>query len=150
MDIPHDGRYRVKQTRDALSAELLAVVDQTVKPTRASLCFGHWISRHYTAGPKLPTRCGGWWYLGRCPAAQQDGYRSAVPACTTSSRCLSAGLVKQIREHRAMRLEPSLGGDWAHLPGRVVRERLSHPVADAPQTRLGAWPAYLPYRPTVR
>jgi|RhiMetdeSRZDD1v2_1073273.scaffolds.fasta_scaffold2150667_1 hypothetical protein len=49
-----------------------------------------------------------------------------------------------------MRLEPSLGGDWAHLPGRVVRERLSHPVADAPQARLGAWPAYLPYRPTVR
>jgi hypothetical protein len=36
-----------------------------------------------------------------------------------------------------MRLEPSLGGDWAHLPGRVARERLSHPVADAPQARLG-------------
>ena len=40
-------------------------------------------------------RPGGWWYLGRCPAAQQDGYRSAVPACTTSSRCLSAGLVSK-------------------------------------------------------
>jgi hypothetical protein len=33
----HDGRCRVKQARDALSAELLAVVDQTMKPTRASL-----------------------------------------------------------------------------------------------------------------
>jgi hypothetical protein len=46
-------------------------------------------------GPKLHTWCVGWWYPGRCQAAQQDGCRSAVPACLPSSRCLSAGLVSK-------------------------------------------------------
>ena len=57
-------------------------------------------------GPKLRTGCVGWWHSGRCKAAQQDGRCSAVPACTASSRYLSAGLVSKMREHRGG-LEPS-------------------------------------------
>jgi hypothetical protein len=38
---------------------------------------------------------------------------------------------EQIREHRAWRLEPSLGGDRPHSSGRVACEPLSHSVAAA-------------------
>jgi hypothetical protein len=62
---------------------------QCSPPQRRSGC-GHQSSGHRLPGPKLRTRCGGWWYPRRCMAGQQDGYRSAVPACTSSSRCLSA------------------------------------------------------------
>jgi hypothetical protein len=65
----------------------------------------------------LRTRCVGWWHSGRCKAAQQDGRRSAVPACPLSSRYLSAGLVsKCVSIGRGTRTYGSVADDL--VPGR--------------------------------
>jgi hypothetical protein len=68
-------RLRDQVDLDALSTELLAVVDQTIQPTRASLCFAPRISGHHAPGPKLPTPCAGW-----CSSGALQGHRAGPDA----------------------------------------------------------------------
>jgi hypothetical protein len=89
-------RLRDQVDLDALSTELLAVVDQTIQPTRASLWLRPADQRSPRTGtPKLPTPCAGW-----CSSGALQGHRAGpMPSCRPVLYPLMPGCRGLSREH---------------------------------------------------